>query len=1452
MKYVVRVVAIGLLLSAVHIAPTHAQFTDIQAGLTGVGNSAMDWADYDRDGDQDLIVIGTTGSTARTTLYRNDNGRFTAVNDMPFIHVSNGDVAWGDMDNDGDPDLLLTGAMNGGYATTQVYRNNGNGTFTDMNAGITAMQESMVAWGDFDNNGYLDFVIAGAQRNGQAATKFYYNRWGSGYFSDSGIYLQGLRLGDVAWVDYNNDNKLDLMLTGRDTNNRRKTILYRQENGTLKDSGVDYPDIDLSSIDWADYDKDGYEELLMSGTSNSGIITRIYENPMENNGAASIAARLEGVEFASVKWADTNQDERLDAVVMGRNAGVQTVTRIFTQTSDGIISDSRADLLGLFKGDLHLGFFDDDQKLDLAISGFTANDVPYTRIYTQKGGGSVDPNTPPVAPYDIYVVQDGNNMGFEWGYGEDKETPFFDLSYDIRVGTTPGGSEIIAPVESGPGMYDGIGQQVTLSSLAAGTYYWSVRSVDEGFARSAFATEQVFAIADDGFYNIGANLTGQAENVHWADVDGDGDQDAFLIGVRDRNLQPATEVFENKGGHFTKLDTKLPNPTESGSLQFVDIDNDNDLDVLFRHQRVSQKTSQAGVYRNDNGTFVNTGVDVSGSGCGSFTNQFMADFDNNGFVDLVNTAGSGLGIFNDIGVRFNTGGSFGDPVSWGNSGTSSGAAIADYNNDGRIDFFTGGLDRSACKGLVSELFQNTGDRFERVSSGELLGSSENAGWGDYDNDGDLDFMTTGSRFSALHPTGGTLIGLYRNDNGQLTLTEEILARGFGSVRWADYDMDGDLDVLLAGTLNSPLYENRGGTFVNITGAFDGIKVWHAEWADYDGDDDLDVIISGELNGESVTRIYSNSRGAKNDEPTAPSNLYTTVGDDAVTFHWSRASDEETPSRGLSYNLRVGTYPGGSDVLSATALADGTPLTSALGNVYQNTSWMLKGLGNGTYYWSVQSIDGGFMGSRFAAEQSFTKGGTPPPPPPPVAGVSFTDSGIHFTGVELAAAEWADFDKDGDLDVLVAGDTGTGPLTRLYRNDGHTFSSYGNFFTNVDRAAIDWGDYDNDGDQDVILIGRGNNWTFNTRLYRNTGNGFESINTGLPGLFSGDVEWGDYDNDGDLDILMSGEFSSYENRAGVYRNNGGSFEDIGARLTGTSWGQVSWVDYDSDGDLDILMTGRIDKQLTRRTLLYRNDHGTFHEVYDGLPDVDLGEIAWGDYDKDGDPDLLLTGTTGSEFITRIYRNTNGQFSDIGAGLPGVEFSAARWGDIDKDGDLDILLSGAVSGGRLTEIYENENGYFKAINASMIPVSKGAAAFGDYDGDGDLDVFVTGQRNGTDKVAVLYKNTPAPSSYSKAAVFDQEADLQIAGSEVPQVLQLLPNYPNPFNPTTQIQYELHEAMELKLAVYDVTGKLVDLLVDGYQQAGRYEVQFDGNGLASGVYLSRLETPTQVLVKRMILLK
>jgi ASPIC/UnbV protein/VCBS repeat protein len=225
-------------------------------------------------------------------------------------------------------------------------------------------------------------------------------------------------------------------------------------------------------------------------------------------------------------------------------------------------------------------------------------------------------------------------------------------------------------------------------------------------------------------------------------------------------------------------------------------------------------------------------------------------------------------------------------------------------------------------------------------------------------------------------------------------------------------------------------------------------------------------------------------------------------------------------------------------------------------------------------------------------------------------------------------------------------------------------------------------------------------------------------------------WGDFNNDGWVDLVVSGDYYL------TYTNRGdGTFVQITNRILGgdTNFARTgtAWADYDNDGFLDLAIGGwggaplglyhnRGDGQFTRITT----------NIFNG-PGVQQISCAWGDYDNDGFVDLFVpTAIAGSApYYDLLFRNNgNGSFAKI-TNSPLVQDPTANqgalWADIDNDGDLDLFVT-SVSGGR-NRLYRNDGaGVFVALTNSPVVLdggNSGGCAWGDFDNDGDLDLFVT---------------------------------------------------------------------------------------------------------------------------------
>lgn len=345
-------------------------------------------------------------------------------------------------------------------------------------------------------------------------------------------------------------------------------------------------------------------------------------------------------------------------------------------------------------------------------------------------------------------------------------------------------------------------------------------------------------------------------------------------------------------------------------------------------------------------------------------------------------------------------------------------------------------------------------------------------------------------------------------------------------------------------------------------------------------------------------------------------------------------------------------------------------------------------------------------------------------------------------------EWGDYDHDGDYDALMTGDSTSleGLYTSIFTNLGNgsfaPLPSTG--LPGIRNGDATWADYDNDGDWDIALSGLNKSFDQISKLYENDGNNhfLENSKVSLFGCFNSNMAWGDYNKDGLLDLLLTGDYNMLAVTK-IYTNKGGGFfQELSSNLTGLTQAAISWVDFNGDGYLDVYASGLPTSSREITKLYANNGAGNFTEVTGhGIVGTFSGSADWADFDQDGDPDLLITG--GNDPATKLYRNTKGSFTEVTVPFEQVgEGSSAIWGDYDQDGDLDVFVNGR--GAPYTEIvfhtklYQNlGNGQLTATSNSFPTLYGGSCSWIDMDHDKDLDLSLFGFSNGGPSVA-LFKN------------------------------------------------------------------------------------------------------------------
>lgn len=535
--------------------------------------------------------------------------------------------------------------------------------------------------------------------------------------------------------------------------------------------------------------------------------------------------------------------------------------------------------------------------------------------------------------------------------------------------------------------------------------------------------------------------------------------------------------------------------------------------------------------------------------------------------------------------------------------------------------------------------------------------------------------------------------------------------------------------------------------------------------------------------------------------------------------------------------------------------------------------------------------------------------------------------------------FADYDNDGDLDVI------QGNIVEpiyVYTNNGDgtfTPAELGNYYDGYWGIVL--GDIDNDGDQDIVAT------TTNCEIaiYFNSGGGvFEDpVEYGPDGEYYC-VALGDYDNDGDLDFATAGAFEvsgEWETRGFLFINNGdGTFVETDAWDDGW-YCSLAWGDYDNDGDLDMAAgtyeppTGQIDNDL-----FINNGDGSFTKV-EGIfgsgttSEWRVWSLAWGDYDNDGDLDVFAAHP-GNDWL--YINNADGTFTGYRQEQWAWFTRGCAWGDYDNDGDLDVAVANWVVPNGCLESIGNESfiGYnFNGFGAGN------SIAWGDIDRDGDLDAAMSmlyGEvteicRNHLDDNRFLsilpvgryhdqgsgYSNRDAIGAkvyvYSAGHVSDpeyllgfreieanggfqgqdsREAEFGLPDDDVVDIMIVWPGSngsfitdywydvaiaqfltldegngqtgiegdvpstgvwlgtvsPNPCRGNPVIPFSLSRPCEISLQVFDVSGRLVKTVTEGLYQQGEYSIQVDD--LSSGCYVYRLTGDGFPEVRKMVILK
>jgi len=500
-----------------------------QISLPGVVAGSALWFDFNDDGRLDILLAGESVNGPVSGIYENLDSTFVKAESNLIPVISENGLAWGDFNNDGNLDIALEGRLDstGTDLVSKVY-NYDHGQFIDVNAQLMPLTGGSVRWVDYDNDGHLDLLLSGSpDQGGSFDTKLYRNI--NGQFFEEPVGFPGVWGSSIAFADYDNDGFVDVIISGYGYGGTQ-TTLYRNamSRGVIGfdpvysplEGGGSFAPVNSGAVAWFDADNDGYQDLIVTGAGIGGPVARIYHN--NGNGTfTDINANLAPVSVSAVAVGDYDNDGFLDIAISGGDdfyTGANPKTKIYHNNGNLTFTDIGATLTGTWFGSLDWGDYDHDGRLDLLVTGATlvrdhptyGNDLgPVTILY--KNTVIVDSNASPTTPTDLNAQGDSNQITFSWKPSTDQETSQKAITYNLRVGTTPGGFDVVSPLSNTASGYrrmpkpgaQGTQTSAKLRSLPPGTYYWSVQAVDNQLAGSTFSPEKSLVITTTGVHSQG-------------------------------------------------------------------------------------------------------------------------------------------------------------------------------------------------------------------------------------------------------------------------------------------------------------------------------------------------------------------------------------------------------------------------------------------------------------------------------------------------------------------------------------------------------------------------------------------------------------------------------------------------------------------------------------------------------------------------------------------------------------------------------------------------------------------------------------------------------------------------------------------------------------------------------------------------------------------------------------
>ena len=719
-------------------------------------------------------------------------------------------------------------------------------------APFQGVSNGSTVFADIDGDNDQDVLITGWNGNATTAKLFINDGLGNYRLKENTPFL-GVDYSSVALTDIDGDQDQDLFITGQNITDEIAFIskLYTNDgSGNFSEkSNTSFVNVAAGAVAFTDIDGDQDFDLIITGLNEEEIpVTKLYSNNGEGDFSEKSGTPFENVYFSSIAFSDVDGDQDQDVLISGLNSLNSIVSKLYINDGAGNFTEnSQSYIEELYASSIAFADVDGDQDQDFFISGLNETDSPLSRLYINDGSGKFSESNETSVDNVGY-----GNITFADVDGDQDQDLLVNGLNDENIPISK------LYVNNGSGEFSGK-NDINLQ----GTYFNSATAFadvdgDSDLDLLISGTDGTIRYANlyknDGQANYSVNLSRNVQfvsfgSVNFADIDNDKDMDVILTG-RNNTTEQITTIYTNDGlGNLIEVEEDFKG-VEAGSTTFADIDADEDLDFFVTGIDGSAEPVAA-LYSNDGSGNFNEVFDIPFTGAQLGKTEFL-DIDNDGDEDLVI---SGADSFEDnyyTKLYKNDGsGIFSEVSNTPFDNIGGFFAKADVDGDDDLDLFVSGVSMSVSKLYIND---GNGNFSEKLNSPFQELSFSSSDIADIDNDKDQDIIIAG-----LSNDDNIVAKLYVND-GSANFTEvsgtTITGVAAGTTSFIDLDNDEDQDLVITGINNSnslvaKIYSNDGeGNFVEVGGTpFNGVYYSAVDFADVNGDQYLDLIVLGSTRRE---------------------------------------------------------------------------------------------------------------------------------------------------------------------------------------------------------------------------------------------------------------------------------------------------------------------------------------------------------------------------------------------------------------------------------------------------------------------------------------------------------------------------------------------------------------------------------------------------------------------------